>query len=61
MTIYMFMTPKGMRGSSFEAYSDEEAETIAAKPPYCEKVLDMQEWLDEDGTPIILLVVADDE
>jgi hypothetical protein len=60
VTTYQFMTPKGMNGGSFEADSDEEAEAIAARPPYCEDVLDMQESLDEDGKSIVLLVVADE-
>jgi hypothetical protein len=57
---YEFMTPKGMYGGHFNAYSDEQAEAIAKEEPWCEEVLDMQESTDEFGNPIILLVVADE-
>jgi hypothetical protein len=51
---YIIMTPAGMNCGTFEAYSDEEASTIA-REQYGEEVLDIQE--NADGT--FYLVVAD--
>lgn len=60
MATYQIGTPKGYMGSVFTADSDAEAIAKAEAPPYGEKVLDLMDWQDETGKPVILLVVRDE-
>jgi hypothetical protein len=57
---YQIGTPKGWMGSVIQAESVEDA-IKCAKEDLLEDVLDVMDWQDEDGKPIILLVVADEE
>lgn len=58
-TTYQLGSPNGWRGSSFQAESDDEAKVVA-KFKYHEDVLDLMDWQDEHGNPVVLLVVADE-
>jgi len=61
MPRYQLGSPNGWRGSYIETDDDENAIAIAEGPMFREKVLDLQETEDVDGSPLVLLVVADEE
>jgi hypothetical protein len=58
---YQLGSPNGWRGDTFTAASDEEAVAKAEAAPYFEHVLDLMDWQDEQGQPVVLLVVGDEE
>lgn len=60
MARYQIGTPKGYMGEIFTADSTEAAIAKVEAPPIGEKVLDVTDWQAEDGSPVILLVVADE-
>lgn len=61
MVRYQLGSPNGWKGSYIETDNDENAIEIAEGPMFREKVLDIQQTTDEDGSELWLLVVADEE
>jgi hypothetical protein len=61
MPRYQLGSPNGWKGSYIETDNDDNAIEIAEGPLFREEVLDIQETTDEDGSPLLLLVVSDEE
>ena len=57
---YQIASPNGYMGPFIEAPDDKEATRIVETAPYRESVLDVMDWQDEEGNPLVLLVVADE-
>jgi hypothetical protein len=58
MQTYQLGSPSRWVGSTHQAATDAEA--IAWAKAGGDEVLDIMDWQDEDGQPVILLVVADE-